>query len=563
MCRSTSTHPGSSARLGEELARRRVRPRQESACAQEPRHRSEEGLVVIDDMHCRFGHLPFSPEQMASRRRRRTLLVLFRASEVEPWMISGARSAARDDRAHRFGRLTAPSTRASPTCTKGQSRVAHDDVKMRFPQANYAPWARIAESSPASSGELATEAEADPEMTARAALLVAAWRAALMVGAAAPAHAIQFGLKDGPGAKFNDDDFALDDGARRCTALKSPTEGEVLEWKSDKTPASGSVVPMNKLDLERPAVPPPADHQRLRRAKGARRLQVLREAGRQVEAGRAGQGVIAGRPRMARAFASPLSSPPSSRSPQRSPAARACRRCTSRSPARRSPTPARPAGRARGRQPGAGRPGESGFRLLPTGDFAFDARLTLARRAERSLDVQYYQLAERQHRPAVPARAARCGRARRARAPARRRPLHRRRGRAVPQLRRVPERRGAPVQPAPLRAAAASPQRIVASLHEFSRINHRMHNKLFIADNRFAVVRRPQHRRRVLHAQQRRPTSSTWTCIAAGPIVRELSQVFDRYWNSALVYPVQDGRRRPSPPSGRRRRRPPSASTSW
>ena len=40
---------------------------------------------------------------------------------------------------------------------------------------------------------------------------------------------------------------------------------------------------------------------------------------------------------------------------------------------------------------GAG-PGESGFRLLPTGDFALDARLALARRAERSLDVQYYQL---------------------------------------------------------------------------------------------------------------------------------------------------------------------------
>ena len=39
-------------------------------------------------------------------------------------------------------------------------------------------------------------------------------------------------------------------------------------------------------------------------------------------------------------------------------------------------------------------PGESGFRLLPTGDFAFDARLALARRAERSLDAQYYQLAK-------------------------------------------------------------------------------------------------------------------------------------------------------------------------
>jgi putative cardiolipin synthase len=38
------------------------------------------------------------------------------------------------------------------------------------------------------------------------------------------------------------------------------------------------------------------------------------------------------------------------------------------------------------------RPGESGFRLLPTGDFAMDGRLTLTRRAALSLDVQYYHL---------------------------------------------------------------------------------------------------------------------------------------------------------------------------
>ena len=32
----------------------------------------------------------------------------------------------------------------------------------------------------------------------------------------------------------------------------------------------------------------------------------------------------------------------------------------------------------------------SGFRLLPTGQFAFDTRLVLARRAQRTLDLQYY-----------------------------------------------------------------------------------------------------------------------------------------------------------------------------
>jgi phosphatidylserine/phosphatidylglycerophosphate/cardiolipin synthase-like enzyme len=40
--------------------------------------------------------------------------------------------------------------------------------------------------------------------------------------------------------------------------------------------------------------------------------------------------------------------------------------------------------------------------------------------------------------------------------------------------------------PLPSRGGGVGP-RIVASLHEFSRINLRMHNKLFIADNRFSI----------------------------------------------------------------------------
>jgi len=83
-------------------------------------------------------------------------------------------------------------------------------------------------------------------MTATQRLRAMACSAALVALAAMPAHAKQFGLKDGPGAKFNDDDMALMM-ARVNAGLKSPSEGEVLDWKSDKTPASGSVVPMNKL----------------------------------------------------------------------------------------------------------------------------------------------------------------------------------------------------------------------------------------------------------------------------------------------------------------------------
>ena len=37
-------------------------------------------------------------------------------------------------------------------------------------------------------------------------------------------------------------------------------------------------------------------------------------------------------------------------------------------------------------------PEQSGFRLMPTGQFALQARIELARRAQRTLDVQYYQI---------------------------------------------------------------------------------------------------------------------------------------------------------------------------
>ncbi len=77
-------------------------------------------------------------------------------------------------------------------------------------------------------------------------LRATAFAAALAAGAVSSAHAVQFGLKDGPAAKFNDDDFALMK-VQVDAALKSTNEGEVLDWKSTKTPASGSVVPMNRL----------------------------------------------------------------------------------------------------------------------------------------------------------------------------------------------------------------------------------------------------------------------------------------------------------------------------
>ena len=101
-------------------------------------------------------------------------------------------------------------------------------------------------------------------------------------------------------------------------------------------------------------------------------------------------------------------------------------------------------------------PEQSGFRLMPTGQFALQARIELARRAQRTLDVQYYQIHDdrtgryllRTLRDAV--------RARRARAPDHRRPVHLGAGPAAPRPGRLPERRGAAVQPVPGRAGRTS-----------------------------------------------------------------------------------------------------------
>ncbi len=76
----------------------------------------------------------------------------------------------------------------------------------------------------------------------------ALFAAALLAALAAPALALgpQNGLKNTPGAKFNSEDIALMK-AQVFAALKSDKEGEPLTWKNDKTGASGTVVPMNRL----------------------------------------------------------------------------------------------------------------------------------------------------------------------------------------------------------------------------------------------------------------------------------------------------------------------------
>ena len=179
----------------------------------------------------------------------------------------------------------------------------------------------------------------------------------------------------------------------------------------------------------------------------------------------------------------------------------------------------------------------SGFRLLPVGEFAFDARVALSRRAERSLDLQYYYI----HRDEA--------------------------GRTLLRELRDAALRGVRVRllvddffaaqiddlliglasfpnvevrlfnPMALRRGAPV-LRLVLSPGDFQLFNHRMHNKLFVADNAVAVYG-GRNIADEYFMKNREANFIDMDVISTGRVVTDLSAAFDVYWNSELVWPVQ------------------------
>ncbi len=178
----------------------------------------------------------------------------------------------------------------------------------------------------------------------------------------------------------------------------------------------------------------------------------------------------------------------------------------------------------------------SGFRLLPDGQEALAARIALVRRAEKTLDVQYYVIASdatgREFLRELQAAAARGVRVRL----------------LVDDLYATGQDElfaglaandNVEVRmfnPLPVRGGSFV-QRILLSMHQFSRINHRMHNKLFIADGSFAVT----GGRNIADEYFDRGGDANFIdmdLLSSGPVVAKLGAVFDRFWNSEVAYPV-------------------------
>jgi putative cardiolipin synthase len=82
--------------------------------------------------------------------------------------------------------------------------------------------------------------------------------------------------------------------------------------------------------------------------------------------------------------------------------------------------------------------------------------------------------------------------------------------------------------------------KLVSSLDELSRVNHRMHNKMLVADNAFAVF---GGRNIGDNYFMRSPERNfiDLDILAAGPVVQALSASFDTYWNSEYAYSDRPG----------------------
>ncbi|MEA3274430.1 MAG: phospholipase D family protein [Pseudomonadota bacterium] len=178
-------------------------------------------------------------------------------------------------------------------------------------------------------------------------------------------------------------------------------------------------------------------------------------------------------------------------------------------------------------------PGKSGVALVPTGEWGFRARSGLAHMAEKTLDVQYYIwesdttgkiLAERLIRAAD-------------------------RGVRVRmllddvytsstdfqlgQIDRHPNIEIRLFNPFVNRQA-----RISEFLFNIERLNHRMHNKAFIADNAIAIV----GGRNIADVYFGVDTAANFRDLelaVVGPVVQDVSQSFDTYWNSQWAVPVR------------------------
>jgi putative cardiolipin synthase len=177
-------------------------------------------------------------------------------------------------------------------------------------------------------------------------------------------------------------------------------------------------------------------------------------------------------------------------------------------------------------------PALSGFSLLSHGREAFIVRLALADLAERSLDMQYYVWDGDTTGRIIVDRVMKAAD----------------RGVRVRLLVDDPYYKASD----PVKAALDAHPNVEIRLFnptsnrrwsrldfifDFGRVNRRMHNKLMVADNAAAIVG-GRNIGDIYYGVNTTANYRDLDVLAVGPVVRDLSGVFDRYWNSPSTVPI-------------------------
>lgn len=182
-------------------------------------------------------------------------------------------------------------------------------------------------------------------------------------------------------------------------------------------------------------------------------------------------------------------------------------------------------------------PGLSGFRLFASGSEAFALRVQMADSAQRTLDVQYFIFKDDDTGKLLMSAMLRAAS----------------RGVRVRVLMDDTEARGQDDRVVLLAGYPNIEVRLYNPYYyrgpitllraaEFvltmSRLDYRMHNKLFVVDNAIGVVGGRNVGDEYFDTGDERQFGD-YDVLAIGPIVRDLSKSFDAYWSSSLSIPVR------------------------
>ena len=185
----------------------------------------------------------------------------------------------------------------------------------------------------------------------------------------------------------------------------------------------------------------------------------------------------------------------------------------------------------------AGTRNDSGFALVGSAELAFTSRMALIKAAEKTLDIQYYAIfADKTTDRLFDALREAAARGVRIRILL---DDFNTSGKNSQVLKLAFENNMELRLFNPLPGGRSSlAMRIITNLNDVDRIQRRMHNKIFVADNALAITG-GRNLGETYFGQSSGTNFVDIDVLAAGRIARDLSRSFDQYWNNPLAYPVQ------------------------